>query len=89
MLSKQGICVQVIEAEEKLDDRPRATHYSSPAVRELRRAGVLDDILAVGFVPGAVTWIKLDGTALAGLDSSEVLADYPDRMVCLPLNHLG
>jgi 2-polyprenyl-6-methoxyphenol hydroxylase-like FAD-dependent oxidoreductase len=89
MLAKQGITVQVLEATDKLDDQPRATHYSPPAVYELRRAGVLDDVLAAGFVPGGVCWRKLDGTLLAEIDATLVPEEYPDKMVCLPLNHLG
>lgn len=88
LLARSGISVQVLDKSTKLDDQPRATHYSAPAVYELRRAGILDDVRAQGFSPDAVCWRKLDGTYLTGLDNT-VLSDYEDRMVCLPLNHLG
>jgi 2-polyprenyl-6-methoxyphenol hydroxylase-like FAD-dependent oxidoreductase len=89
ILSKQGIDVQVLEATENLDAQPQATHYTPPAVYELRHAGVLDDVRAAGFVPGGVCWRKLDGTLLGGLDATVFPEDYPDRIACLPLDRLG
>ena len=88
MLAKRGIPVQIIDQTRTLDEQPRATHYGSPAMAELRRAGVIDDLRAQGFLPDGVCWRKLDGTYLAGMDIT-VLGDHPDRMVCLPLNRLG
>ena len=57
-------------------------------MHELRRAGVIDDVRAAGFIPRAVCWRKLDGTYIAGLDGS-VLDGTPDRLTCLPLDQLG
>jgi 2-polyprenyl-6-methoxyphenol hydroxylase-like FAD-dependent oxidoreductase len=88
MLAKKGIHVQLIDKTEKLDEQPRATHYGPPAVYELNRAGVGDDLRAQGFLPDGVAWRKLDGTFLAGLDAGADPED-PDRLVCLPLNRLG
>lgn len=88
LLAQRGIAVHLIDQSDKLDEQPRATHYATPAVSELRRAGVTDDMLAAGFIPNTVCWRKLDGTYLTGLDS-RVLGDDPDRMICLPLNKLG
>jgi 2-polyprenyl-6-methoxyphenol hydroxylase-like FAD-dependent oxidoreductase len=88
LLAKKGISVQVVDAAEKLDAQPRATHYAPPAVHELIRAGVIDDVRAQGFIPRTVCWRKLDGTYLAGLDGS-VLDRTPDRLTCLPLDKLG
>ncbi|KAH1336432.1 hypothetical protein KXW91_004083 [Aspergillus fumigatus] len=88
MLSRQAIPVTVLEAAEQLDTRPRATHYGSPAVYELRRAGVLPDVLAEGFTPGVICWRKLDGTYLAGIDN-RIMANDPDQVACLPLGRLG
>lgn len=78
-----------MDAADKLDEQPRATHYNSPATRQLHRAGVLEDVRAAGFIPRRVAWRKADGTFLAGLDGSVVPEDSQDRMVCLPLNRLG
>ncbi len=88
LLARRGIRVQLLDLSSDIDTQPRATHYGPPAMYELRRAGVADDVRAEGFIPKAVCWRKLDGTYLAGLDGS-VLDDDPDRMVCLPLNKLG
>jgi 2-polyprenyl-6-methoxyphenol hydroxylase-like FAD-dependent oxidoreductase len=71
-----------------LDTKPRATHYASTAVRELNKAGVLEDIRALGFTPSGTCWRKLDGTYLAGIKNAVVLEDE-NRPVCLPLNRLG
>ncbi|KAF2502675.1 FAD/NAD(P)-binding domain-containing protein [Lophium mytilinum] len=88
LLAKQGIPVTILEMGDKLDENPRATHYGPPAMHELNRAGVGDDVRAKGFIPGVVCWRKMDGTVLAGIDGSVMDGD-PDRMVCLPLNKLG
>lgn len=78
----------ILEMADKLDENPRATHYGSPAMYELNRAGVGDDLREEGFKPNGVSWRKLDGTPLVLLNAT-VLGDDPDRMVCLPLNRLG
>ncbi|EXJ76407.1 uncharacterized protein A1O5_00915 [Cladophialophora psammophila CBS 110553] len=89
LLSRQGVPVQVVEANDDLDDRPRATHYGGPAVYELRRAGVVDDVRRQGFEPEGVQWRKLDGTYITGLSHHVLPAEDPDKMICLPLNQLG
>lgn len=88
MLAKAGIPTTLVEMTEEIDKQPRATHYGSPAMRELNRAGVSDDLRAAGFRPNGVCWRKLDGELLANLDAS-VLGDDPERMYCLPLDRLG
>ena len=79
---------QVIDSAEKLDAQPRATHYGPPAVHELARAGVLEDVRAQGFIPSGVCWRKLGGEVIAGLDNS-VLDGNPEQLTCLPLDKLG
>ena len=71
-----------------LDTQPRATHYASPAVQELRKAGVLEDVRERGFSPDGVCWRKIDRTWIAGINMG-VIKNDPDAMVCLPLNKLG
>lgn len=88
LLAKQNIEVIIFDVAASLDTQPRATHYAPPAVYELRREGVMDDVLKEGFVPGGVCWRKLDGTVLAGLDNVH-FKDDPNSMVCLPLHRLG
>ena len=72
----------------KLDTQPRATHYAAPAVQELAKAGVLEDVRARGFTPDGVCWRKIDRTYLAGI-AMGVTKGRPDDMTCLPLNQLG
>lgn len=86
MLSKAGIPVQVVDAAKELDNSPRATHYSSPSIHELRRAGILDDVRKQGFIPSGVQWRKINGDSLGGLDMDSV--PFDNKMVCLPLNKL-
>ena len=88
LLSKKGISTRVIDASTTLDSLPRATHYGPPAVHELARAGVLDDVRAQGFVTRTVCWRKLNGEVIAGLDGS-VLDGTMDQIQCLPLDKLG
>jgi 2-polyprenyl-6-methoxyphenol hydroxylase-like FAD-dependent oxidoreductase len=72
----------------ELDTQPRATHYASPAVQELIKAGVIEDVRARGFEPNGVCWRKIDRTYLAGI-SMTVTEGRDDNLVCLPLNKLG
>ncbi|USP82869.1 hypothetical protein yc1106_10143 [Curvularia clavata] len=87
LLAKRSIPVYVIEMENTVDSRPRATHYGAPAVHELERAGVLQDIRKEGFIPRSVTWRKPDGALLVELDRT--CLDENDSIHCLPLNRLS
>ena len=86
-----SIPVLLLDANAALDTNPRATHYGGPAMVELRRAGLVPDMKAEGFIPDTVCWRKLDGTRIAGIGfgarSSEKLG--AERIVCLPLSKLG
>jgi 2-polyprenyl-6-methoxyphenol hydroxylase-like FAD-dependent oxidoreductase len=61
--------VLVLEAAKSLDAQPRATHYAPRAVKELGRAGVLDDVRARGFITDVICWRKIDDSYLVGLDN--------------------
>jgi len=87
-LAQKGISVEVLEATNSLDEQPRASHYGSPAIAEMRRAGIMEDVHAKGLVLRETCWRKIDGTYLAGLDNA-VLGDYPDKVTSLPLNELS
>ncbi|KAH8812372.1 hypothetical protein F5884DRAFT_785200 [Xylogone sp. PMI_703] len=89
LLAKNGVPVHVVDMNDKLDERPRATHYGPPAVHELVRAGVAHEIREKGFVPGAVAWRKLDGTIIAKLENKAEPGDILNEILCLPLNQLG
>ncbi|KAI8713587.1 FAD-binding-3 domain-containing protein [Fusarium sp. LHS14.1] len=88
MLAKQGISVTIVEQAEKLDDRPRATHYGPPAMKILNSAGVGDEVRSKGFIVDTVAWRGLDGSYIAGI-SHETQKDSADRMVALPLSQLA
>ncbi len=79
----------IVERSQEVDKRPRATHYGPPAVKELIRAGVFDDVAKAGFHPGTVTWRKSDGTALSSMPMSNVEEGFPYPMVCLPIGTLA
>lgn len=87
LLAKEGINVLVLDAAEDLDQQPRATHYSAPATYELGRAGVLQEVIDEGFIPGGVTWRDLEGKALGAMSAKSLSPE--NKMVCLPLNHLS
>lgn len=88
LLSQKGVPVLVLDTAKELDNRPRATHYGPPAMYELERAGVAEQVRNEGFLPTAVCWRKLTGPPLAFLDST-LLSKDPNQMACLPLNSLG
>lgn len=87
LLAQNNIPVTVIEKGSVLDAQPRATHYAGPAVSVLRRAGVLDDVVAKGFLPNKLTFRTFDNKVLAAIDHTRVESE--DKLVCLPLDQLG
>lgn len=88
LLARKHIPVLLLDKEDKLDQQPRATHYSAPAVQVLAEVGVAEEMRESGFMPTSICWRKLDGTRLVGLSRVDTAND-PDRMICLPLNQLG
>ncbi|OQE12789.1 hypothetical protein PENFLA_c062G00318 [Penicillium flavigenum] len=81
LLAQHGTSVTLLDSAKELDNCAQTTHYGPPA-------GVMDDILAEGFLDGKICWRKLDGTYLGGIHNG-VLGDHPDRVACLPLDGLG
>ncbi|PCH02624.1 Monooxygenase, FAD-binding [Penicillium occitanis (nom. inval.)] len=72
MLGQHGIKVDVVEALDGLDKRPRGVAYGPAAAVVLHRAKILNKIRQVGLTPESLTWRKIDGTVintLAGLQS--------------------
>lgn len=90
LLAKQGIQITLLDAGATLDEQPRASHYASPAVYELERAGILDDVKARGIQPKDMTWRKADLTRVAGF-RLDCMPKERERhsMVVLPLDQLG
>ena len=70
LLANAGIDVVMLDAEESIDSRPRAAHYAPSAIRELKRAGVLDDVRTEGFIPGNMCWRRLDGSKIVEWEDS-------------------
>lgn len=87
LLSRHGIRVTIVEAEDKLNDNPRAAHYAPSAVYDFTRAGIIDDIRKVGLEPKGVCWRLIDGTFLAGMGREPERSEF--SMVVLPLDRLG
>ncbi|ORY57902.1 FAD binding domain-containing protein [Pseudomassariella vexata] len=90
-LSKHGIPVCLLEASDKLDDRPRAAIYGPPAMVDLKRAGVLDKIRRRGMTLNTMAWRRIeDHSYITGLDGA-ILADMDGedlRTTCLVLDQL-
>ncbi|KAL4922769.1 hypothetical protein BDW62DRAFT_2838 [Aspergillus aurantiobrunneus] len=89
LLSKQGVEVDLLDADSKVNEQPRAAHYASPAAYELDRAGVLDDVRSRGFTFKTMAWRKPDTSLVTGITTEHLPAEYRHRMVVLPLDQLG
>ncbi|KAH8886972.1 FAD binding domain-containing protein [Thozetella sp. PMI_491] len=73
LLSKQGIQVEILEAEDHLDQQPRAAIYGTPAIPEFHRAGILDEMRRRGMVLNRMTWRRhQDFTPITGLNNEAV-----------------
>jgi 2-polyprenyl-6-methoxyphenol hydroxylase-like FAD-dependent oxidoreductase len=67
-LARAGIKVLLFEADPTPNSAPRAAVYTGPSVLELQRAGILDDVRALGLQNSDVCWRKVNGEIIAGLD---------------------
>lgn len=67
-LARAGIKVLLLEALEAPSSAPRAAVYTGPSVYELQRAGILDDVRALGLQNGDVCWRKANGEMIAGIE---------------------
>lgn len=75
MLSKHGIPVQILEAEDRLDKQPRASVYGPPAITDLARSGIIDEVRRRGYSPTTIAWRQYeDHSIVMGFDTS-VLKD--------------
>ncbi|KAF1953028.1 FAD/NAD(P)-binding domain-containing protein [Byssothecium circinans] len=82
-----GIKVTILEADAKINDNPRASHYAASALYDFDRAGILDDVRRQGYLPKGMCWRLKDTTFLAGLSSGPDESGY--EMISLPLDRLG
>ncbi|KEF56921.1 uncharacterized protein A1O9_07111, partial [Exophiala aquamarina CBS 119918] len=88
MLGQSGCEVEVLDAAMGIDPRPRGAAYGPPAVRVLRRAGVLDKVRAVGFEARDMCWRELGGKYIAGFSRLED-PGFDDRSIVLPVHLLA
>ncbi|KAF1938713.1 FAD/NAD(P)-binding domain-containing protein [Clathrospora elynae] len=84
-----GIKVTLLDANTKIDDNPRAAHHAPSAVFDFHRAGIIDDVRAVGLHPKGVCWRLQDTTFLAGMGREPEQPSGTYAMVVLPLDRLG
>lgn len=57
-LAQAGIRVQVLEKNSDLNDAPRASGYFGGALLALKKAGIMDKALALGFAGRGIAWRK-------------------------------
>lgn len=76
LLAKHGIPIEILEAEDHLNDQPRAAVYGSPAIPEFVRAGLMEEIKARGIILNSMCWRDPDThEVIAGFDAEKVLQD--------------
>lgn len=95
MLAQQSIPVTVLDKVPSIDTNPRASFYSAPVIYELRRAGLMGDIMKRAFVPHGVAWRRLakDGGATTGPEDEICRIVTPnepgdEKIISLPLDEL-
>lgn len=75
-LAKAGIPTTVLEMLPYVEQSPRAAVYHTVAVRELDRAGVLEDCRKVGGKGSDVCWRKVNGEVIAEVDRRPEPGEY-------------
>ena len=82
--------ITLLDAAPTLNTAPRATHYGPPAIKMLRKAGVLAKVREGGYLPKRICWRKLDGTRITGLDRSLLHDDGldGDGLTVMPVGEL-
>lgn len=88
MLAQKGIHATIVEKADDIDHNPRASFYSSPTIHELRRAGLMEDIMQKAFVPDGVAW-RVMGEPFQ--EVCTLAAENPpgkETMISLPLDEL-
>ncbi|KAL0954831.1 hypothetical protein HGRIS_003775 [Hohenbuehelia grisea] len=91
LLAKHGIPVHILEASDHLDQQPRAAHYGPPAIPDLMRAGILDEIRRRGMILNTYCWRRLEDHSVIAQFDLDVLKDVDGndlRSTCLVLQDL-
>ncbi|KAK0924974.1 hypothetical protein LTR91_020266 [Friedmanniomyces endolithicus] len=86
LLAKQGMEVTVLEKSSEYDKQPRASFYSLPAIHEMKRAGIYEEVSERAFHANGVSWRYIDGTRIASIRADEAAPEA--KMVSLPLDEL-
>lgn len=91
LLSKHGIPVRILEAEDHLDQQPRAAHYGPPAIPDLIRAGILEKVRRRGMTLSTFVWRRFEDHGLITGFNVDALSDVDGqdlRTTCLVLQEL-
>ena len=93
LLSKKGIPVHIVEASHELDQQPRAAHYGPPAIPDLERSGVLEEINRRGMRLNAMCWRRPEDHSPIAVMNGSVLENADGngrdlRVACLPMQDL-
>jgi 3-(3-hydroxy-phenyl)propionate hydroxylase len=84
-LARQGLRVQLFEAESKVNDAPRAATTHAATLELLDELGLVDEVIRRGLVePLFRTWDRLTGELVAEFDFSRLKDDtrYPFAVQC-------
>ena len=81
-LARAGIKVVLLETDQLPSSAPRAAVYTGPSVFELQRAGILDDVRALGLQNSDVCWRKANGEIISGLNR-DIFPSHPLNPVTL------
>ncbi|KAL0943770.1 Para-nitrophenol 4-monooxygenase 1 [Colletotrichum truncatum] len=91
LLAKHGIPVHILEAQDHLDQQPRAAHYGPAAIPDLQRAGILEEVRRRGMTLNTYSWRRFeDHSSITGFNVS-VLSDVDGedlQTTCLVLQEL-
>ncbi|KAK0388671.1 hypothetical protein NLU13_4914 [Sarocladium strictum] len=71
LLAKNGMTVEVLDKESRLDDSPRAAYYNWPAMVDLYRAGLGEDLRHEAWYARSASWRTMQNERLFGLKTDE------------------
>jgi 3-(3-hydroxy-phenyl)propionate hydroxylase len=84
-LARQGVPVQVFEAEDRVDDAPRAATTHAATLEMLAELGLVDEVIGRGLIaPKFSIWDRASGEVIAAFDFGLLKDDtrYPFAVQC-------
>src|SRR5215468_375259 len=84
-LARQGVPVQVFEAEDRVDDAPRAATTHAATLEMLAELGLIDEVVRRGLIaPKFSIWDRASGDVIAAFDFGLLKNDtrYPFVVQC-------